>query len=356
MLILAYKPYLLQLNRVFRISRGARSSAPLMLVRITFNGVEGFGEASMPPLYGESVASAMSFLSKTDLSQFENPFDTETILSYIDSLAPGNPAIKAALDIALHDLIGKLLNIPLHSYFGLPARVLETSMTIGIDTPEAMASRAAEHAAFSYLKIKLGTADDRSLIRAIRSVSGQSLFIDANQGWKNKEGALDFIHWLKEEGTVFVEQPMPRENKEDIAWLSARSPLPVIGDEGVQRLSDIREASGIYNGINIKLMKSTGLREGFKMAVTAKALGMKVMLGCMSETSCAIAAAAQLGALADWVDLDGNLDIANDPFRALSIVNGKLVLNDNPGLGLISPDWDSIPSQDQGLLNPLVHD
>src|SRR5690554_5949979 len=139
------------------------------------------------------------------------------------------------------------------------------------------------------------------MIKEIRQVASQPFFIDANQGWKTKEEALDMIHWLKEQGAVFIEQPMHKANKADNAWVTERSPLPVIGDEGVQRLDSLKEATSIYHGINIKLMKSTGLREGFKMAITAKALGMKVMLGCMSESSLAISAAAQLSALADWI-------------------------------------------------------
>lgn len=334
MIELSWQTYMLKLKEVFRISRGARSEAPLILASIKFDGKEGVGEGSLPPLYGETWESAVAFMEKVDLAQFNNPFDTETILSYVDSVAPGNQAAKTSIDIALHDLIGKLLNIPTHAYFGLPAKRLATSMTIGIGTAEEMAEKAKRYESFKYLKIKLGTDNDKTLIEAIRAVSKKPLFIDANQAWSEKEKALEFIHWLKEQNVVFVEQPMPKASKKEQAWLTERSPLPIIGDEGVQRLSDLREASSIYHGINIKLMKSTGLREGYKMAITAKALGMKLMFGCMSETSCAISAAAQLGALADWVDLDGNLDAANDPYQGVQLENGELVLNNLPGIGI----------------------
>ncbi|HEY8387664.1 MAG TPA: dipeptide epimerase [Parasegetibacter sp.] len=337
MLELSWQPYTLKLKNVFRISRGARSEAPLVLTQIKYGGKTGYGEGSLPALYGESHESAAAFMSKVDLSTFKDPFDTETILTYIDQIAPGNQAVKTSIDIALHDLIGKLLNVPVHSYFGLPAKRLVTSMTIGIDTPEVMAEKAKSYSSFKYLKIKLGTDNDTALVNAIRSVTNQPLFIDANQGWPEKEKALDFIHWLKEQNVVFIEQPMPKENKSDQAWLTERSPLPIIGDEGFQRLSDLRTASSIFHGINIKLMKSTGLREGFKMAVSAKALGMKVMIGCMSETSCAISAASQLGALADWVDLDGNLDAENDLYKGTTLENGELVLTSLPGIGLVEP-------------------
>jgi len=342
MIKLTYKPYDVQLKHVFRISRGARQNAPVVLTKLTYEGVDGYGEGSMPPLYGESLETAKAFYAKVDLSQFDNPFDTETILSYVNSVAPGNQAAKTAIDIALHDLIGKLLNIPVHSLFGLPTVSQHTSMTIGIDEPEVMAKRALEYKDFKYLKIKLGTDRDKEMIEAIRQVSSQPFFIDANQGWNNREEALDFIHWLNEQNTVFIEQPMLKEDKTGNAWLTERSPLPIIGDEGFQRLTDLKEVSDIYHGINIKLMKSTGLREGYKMAVTAKALGMKVMLGCMTETSCAIAAAAQLTALADWIDLDGNLDVTNDPYQGIPVQDGVLRLSSAPGIGLVNPDWDSI--------------
>lgn len=334
MIELSSRTYMLKLKEVFRISRGARDEAPLILASIKFGGKEGFGEGSLPPLYGETWESATAFMQKVDLKQFKDPFDTETILSYVDSVAPGNQAAKTSIDIALHDLIGKLLGIPVHTYFGLPAKRLATSMTIGIGSAQEMADKAKRYDSFKYLKIKLGTDNDQALIEAIRAVSDKPLFIDANQAWNEKEKALDFIHWLKDQYVVFVEQPMPKANKKEQAWLTERSPLPIIGDEGVQRLSDLREASSIYHGINIKLMKSTGLREGFKMAITAKALGMKVMFGCMSETSCAISAAAQLGALADWVDLDGNLDAENDLYEGVKLEKGELVLNNLPGIGI----------------------
>lgn len=343
MIKLSYKPYILKLKHAFRISRGVRNSAPLMLVRLEFEGKFGYGEASMPVLYGESHETAMEFLSKVDLSSFKDPFEIESILTFINDISPGNQAIKAAIDIALHDLVGKLMDLPVHKYLGIPFKEHHTSMTIGIDTPEIMAKRAIEYSDFKYLKIKLGTANDQAMIEAIRSVSKQAFFIDANQGWTKKEEALDLIYWLKDAGAVFIEQPMPRENKQDLEWLTSRSPLPIIGDEGVQRLCDIKEAVNLYHGINIKLMKSTGIWEGFKMAIAAKAMGLKVMLGCMSETSCAISAASQLGALADWVDLDGNLDVENDPFKGTTVISGRLTSTNLPGIGLNKVSWESIP-------------
>ena len=172
------------------------------------------------------------------------------------------------------------------------------------------------------------------MIRTIRTVTDVPLAVDANQGWKDRSKALDEIFWLKEQGVVLVEQPLPIAALDDTAWLTERSPLPIIADESVQRLADIRGLAGAFNGINIKLMKCTGMREALKMVHTARALGMKVMLGCMTETSCAVSAAAQLSPLADFADLDGNLLISNDRFTGVTVVDGRLTLPDRPGLGL----------------------
>jgi len=159
--------------------------------------------------------------------------------------------------------------------------------------------------------------------------------VDVNQGWKDRAEALKMIEWLATKGIEFVEQPMPKEQPEDIAWLRERSPLPIVGDESVVRLPDIRKAYGVFDGINVKLMKSTGMREAYKMISVARSLGMKVMLGCMTETSCAISAASQLSPMVDWADLDGALLIKNDLFDGASIVDGRVKLTDKPGIGAV---------------------
>ena len=187
---------------------------------------------------------------------------------------------------------------------------------------------------FNILKVKVGTPRDREMITAIREVTDLPIAVDANQGWKDKEKALDEIFWLKEQGIVMVEQPMPKEMLDANAWLTERSPLPTFADEAIQRLKDIPSIKGAYTGINIKLMKCTGMREAWKMMNYARAEDMKVMIGCMTETSCAIAAAAQLSPGVDFADLDGNLLIANDIFKGPTVEKGKIALNDLPGLGL----------------------
>jgi L-alanine-DL-glutamate epimerase-like enolase superfamily enzyme len=331
---LSWKPYIIEMKHVFTLAGSSRKTTPVMLTEVEHDGVVGYGEASMPPYLGESHESAAAFLSKVDLNRFSNPFDLEEILAYVDSLAPGNPAAKASVDIALHDLVGKIMGRPWHEIWGFnKARAPYTSFTIGIDTPEVVRKKTREASQFRILKVKLGKDTDKQMIETIRSVTDVPLCVDVNQGWKDRDFALEMIHWLKERNIVFVEQPMPKERVEDSAWLTERSPLPVIGDEAVQRLPDVHKAHGVYSGINIKLMKSTGMREAHKMLTVARSLGMKVMIGCMTETSCAISAAAQLSPASDWADLDGALLIDNDVFDGVTIENGKVNLSGAPGIG-----------------------
>lgn len=333
---LSFEPYELKLKHVFTVSSFSRSTTPDVQVRIDYDGYTGYGEASMPPYLGQSVDSVCTFLKKVNLEQFPDPFCIDDILTYIDSLSPGDSAAKAAVDIALHDLVGKIIGAPWHRMLGLnPLKTPNTTYTIGIDTDEMVKLKTREVAGqFKILKVKLGTPRDREMIRAIREVSDLPIAVDVNQGWKNKKKALDEIFWLKEQGIVMVEQPMPKEMPDANAWLTERSPLPTFADEAIQRLKDIPAIKGAYTGINVKLMKCTGMREAWKMMNYARAEGMKVMIGCMTETSCAIAAAAQLSPAVDFADLDGNLLIANDIFRGTTIVDGKITLNQLPGIGI----------------------
>lgn len=341
-LILRFVPYDLQLRHTFTIANSSRNSTPDVLTSIEFEGVTGYGEASMPPYLGESVETATKFLSLLNLSQFNDPFQMEDILRYVDSVMPVNCAAKAAVDIALHDLVGKMMGQPWYKIWGFdPADTPNTSFTIGIDTPEVVRQKVAEATPYKILKVKLGQKTDREMIETIRSVSDLPLCVDVNQGWTDKQMALEMIHWLKEKGVVFVEQPMPKTAIDDMAWLTEHSPLPTIGDESVQRLPDVLKAKGVYTGINIKLMKCTGMREAHQMLTLANSLGMKVMIGCMTETSCAVSAAAQLSPKCDWADLDGNLLISNDPYKGVQVVGGKITLMDQPGIGLsaLSSKW-----------------
>ncbi len=332
---LSFKANELTLRHAFNLARYSRTTTPDVLVQLEYDGIVGYGEASMPPYLGESIESVTTFLSNLDLSQFTDPFRIEDILSYVDSTAPNNRAAKASVDIALHDLLGKIMGQPWYKIWGLnPDNTPNTSFTIGIDKADVVRQKVDEAAPYKVLKVKMGLDNDKELVEIIRSKTDKPLCVDANQGWTDKEKALEMCHWLKEKGCMFVEQPFDKTMIDETAWLRERSPLPIIADEFCQRLPDVMRAYQVYDGINIKLMKSTGLHEAYKMAVLAKSLGMKLMIGCMTETSCAISAAAQLAPLADWVDLDGNLLIANDSFDGVKVVDGKIKLYDKPGIGV----------------------
>ena len=334
---LRFYPYELQLQHTFTVASYSRTTTPDVQVEIAYQGFTGYGEASMPPYLGQSVDSVTSFLQKVDLEQFADPFCLEDILAYVDSLSPGDSAAKAAVDIALHDLVGKLLGAPWYRIWGYnPAKAPSTTFTIGIDTPEVVREKTLECAdRFNILKVKVGTASDKEMIETIRTVTDLPIAVDANQGWSDRFKALDMIYWLRDHGVVMVEQPLSVSRVDDLAWLRERSPLPIFGDESVQGLADVQRAVGVFDGINIKLMKCGGLRAAHKMVDLARGLGLKVMLGCMTETSCAVSAAAQLSPAVDFADLDGNLLISNDLFDGVGLAEGKLVLPDRPGIGVV---------------------
>lgn len=332
---LTYHPFELQLRHRFTISGFSRTATPLMLLQLEHEGHTGFGEASMVPYMGEGVDTATAFLKKVDVSRFSYPFDYAGIISYLDSLAPGNPAIKAAIDIALHDLEGKLKQQPCWQLLGSNSALMPvTSITLGIDTPEVLAQKVREAEGFKVIKVKLGSPDDRQLITTISGLTHIPLYVDANQGWTDRKQSLDLVYWLQEQGVQLIEQPMPKTDPEGNAWLTAHSPIPIIGDEAVQRLADVEKARGVYHGINIKLMKSAGMYEAQQMIAKARELNLKILIGCMSETSCATLAAAALAPQCDWADLDGPFLTSNNPFAAPDFAQGKYILSNEPGLGV----------------------
>ena len=332
---LSYMPYELQLRHAFNLAKYSRTTTPDVQVQIELDGIVGYGEASMPPYLGESVESVCKFLSQVDLSQFSDPFRMEEILDYVDGIAPNNRAAKASIDIALHDLLGKIMGQPWYKIWGLsPEKAPNTSFTIGIDKADVVRQKVLEAEPYKVLKVKMGLDNDKELVEIIRSMTDRPICVDANQGWSDKHKALEMIEWLYDKNCLFVEQPMPKEMLDETAWLREHSNLPIIADEAFQRLGDIKRFHGVYDGINIKLMKSTGLHEAYQMVTLARALDMKIMVGCMTETSCAVTAAAQISPLVDWADLDGNLLIANDRFDGIKIVNGQVTIPDRPDIGV----------------------
>jgi L-alanine-DL-glutamate epimerase-like enolase superfamily enzyme len=332
---ISWKPFELLLKYPFRISGFSRTFTPVILLEIEHNGLVGRGEASMVPYMGESFETASKFLAQVNLDWLKYPFEYDEVVAYLDKIASGNPAIKAAVDIALHDLDGKLSGKPCYKLFGSsPDEMPLTSVTIGIDSPEIIIKKVNEAKMASVLKVKLGSEEDKHLIETIRSVTNKPLYVDANQGWVNKEKALDFIFWLKKQGVQLIEQPMLKTDTASNAWITERSPLPIIGDESVQRLPDIEHVKDAYHGINVKLMKSGGMHEAHQMILRARELNMKVLIGCMSETSVATLAAASLAPLCDWADLDGPFLTNNNPFETPRFNDGKWVLSETVGLGV----------------------
>ena len=339
---LRFFPYELQLRHTFTVATSSRTTTQGVQVEIEYEGLTGYGEASMPPYLQKDLGtleSVQAFLKRVQdiIGEFDDPFKLEEILARIDSMSESDAAAKAAVDIALHDLVGKMLGAPWYKIWGFDAaKAPSTTFTIGIDTPEVVRAKTKECAEkFNILKVKLGRDNDKEMIETIRSVTNLPIAIDANQGWKDKKYALDMIHWLNERGIVMIEQPMPKTQIDDIAWVTEHSPLPVFADESIQRLKDVAAQKGVFSGINIKLMKCTGMREAWKMLNLARAMDMKVMIGCMTETSCACSAAAQLSPAVDFADLDGNLLIANDRFRGMEVVGGKITIPDLPGIGVV---------------------
>jgi L-Ala-D/L-Glu epimerase len=335
---LRFEPHLLHFKYPFKIAHGVRSFTPIVITQLEHNGVIGYGEACMPPYLGENHETVISFLKKAALilETINDPFDLEKTLLLIDQIEQNNTAAKASVDIALHDLIGKLENKSCWKIFGADKNKTPFSTyTIGIDQPSVINQKIKDAEPFKILKIKLNGENDKSIINTIRAATNKPIAVDVNQGWKTKEEALEMINWMSDKNVLFVEQPLHKDDLKSSAWLFERSPLPIIADETVQRLVDLDKAKNCFHGINIKLMKCTGMNEAHKMIIQARKLNLKVLIGCMSETSCAASAAAQLTPFADYADLDGPLLIKDDLFKGIEFVDGKIILNDLPGIGVI---------------------
>ncbi len=325
----------LRLRHLFTIARGSRSVVPTVIVRLSAGGVTGLGEASPLARYGESVESVARFLATAGKELDGDPTNIDGLLDRIDRLGTGNPSARAAVDIALHDWAGKRRGVPLWKYFGIPVPdAPPSSMTIGIDTPAGIVGKVREAGAFAVLKVKVGAPGDRELIDAVRSVTSKPLRVDANEGWRSREEAIGQLRWLEGAGVELVEQPLPAGRLDDVAWLRERTSIPLYADEDLREDPDLARIARAYDGINVKLMKCGGLRQARKIIGAAREHGLKVMVGCMIETSVGISAAAQIAPMADVTDLDGSLLVANDPFRGAVAVDGTITLGQLPGIGV----------------------
>jgi L-alanine-DL-glutamate epimerase-like enolase superfamily enzyme len=332
--------YEVQLKYAWTLSRGTWNVRRNVLVRLEKDGVIGMGEAAPIVRYKETAESGLAFIDKArsilerDLWQYFDRWNE------IDALAPGEHAAKAALDMAILDWVARKLGLPLYRFLGLDkAKTPPTTYSIGIDEVKVMQEKVQEARDFSVYKIKLGSKDDKAIIDGIREVTGKPLRVDANEGWKTKEEALAMIDWLAGRDVELVEQPMPAGMFEDYKWIKERSKLPLFADESLMKATDIPKLVEGFHGINIKLMKCGGIQEALRMVAIARALGLKLMLGCMVETSLGITAGASIAPLFDYADLDGNLLITNDPFKGVQTVKDRLVLGDKPGLGIEGDVW-----------------
>lgn len=331
-------PLDLELAQPFRISRGIQTHARNLLIEIEHDGVVGAGEAAPDGggYYGEKRETMRAALPYLEEALGDDPFALEDITARLDkALHRGHGALKAALDMALHDLTGKLVGQPAYRLLGLnPDRAPASSYTIAIDAPEVMAERARVAAArYPILKIKVGTSDDVSAVRAIRSATDAKLRVDANAAWTPKE-ALRRIEELAPFDVELIEQPVPAHDLDGLRFVRERSPLPIFADESCVTPHDVPRLAGVVDGINIKLAKCGGMRNALVMIHTARALGMQVMLGCMIGSSLSIAAAAHLSPLVEYADLDGGLLLADDPFAGVAFDRGRLILPSAPGLGV----------------------
>ena len=321
----------LQLNHPFKISR-RETDAYREIISVEIDG--GIGEAAPAKFYGESVQTVETALETLFSSHDGNLDEIQDVMARIESTLDGNYAAKSAIDMALHDRLGKKLGVPLYKLWGLnPQKTPCTSFTIGLDEPAVMAEKALQAEAYPILKVKLGTSRDIEILQTLRSVTDKPIYVDANTAWTPKE-AVQKIHQLIGYDVELIEQPTKPDDIAGLKYVREHSELPIIADESVKRASDIPALAESVDGINIKLVKCGGILEALRMIHVARAHGLLVMIGCMIESSLGITAAAHLTPLVDYADLDGSLLISNDPYTGVKIDNGKLILPDRPGIGV----------------------
>ncbi len=341
------KPIDLRLRHVWTIARASSAVKRNVLTRIAHGGIEGLGEAAPNARYGEDAGSVLKGLERLAPLLGDDPSRLEEIDGRLEAALPDGRAARASIDIALHDWIGKKQGVPLYRLFGAdPSRAPLTSMSIGIDDIPVMQEKVREAAGFKILKIKVGLDNDREILEGIRRVTDVPLYVDANEGWKDPRAAVERIRWMQSLGVVLVEQPLPAADLDGARFIRDRVDLPIIADEAALTVDDIPALARAFDGINVKVQKSGGLRMARRMIERARSLGMKVLLGCMVETSLGITAAAHLSPLADFADLDGHRLIEDDPFRGVLIREGRLVLPERPGLGVLGAWWAGSRGQD----------
>lgn len=331
------EPLELPLRHAFTITRGSRTTARNLRVELRDGDLSGLGEFAPNPRYDETVETVAAAVESFDPDAVPNPNDLVGLHHHLMELFPHQGAVRAGLEMAFADLLGKRLDVPLHRLWNAPStRGPVTSFTIGIDSEEMIRQKVVEAAAYPVLKIKLGTDHDRDILRIIREVTDKEVWVDANEGWTDLDQAVDFVRFLAGQNVSMVEQPMPAGMHEEMTRLKIRSPLPLMADEGFTGEEPLEKVVQAYHGINLKLMKTGGMVPALQHLWKARQLGMKVMVGCMLESSIANTAAAIVALWADCCDLDSHLLISDDPFRGLRVdVGGFVNVNDRPGLGVM---------------------
>ena len=329
-----YQIQSLQLNYPFNVAYSSKKVAKNVFVTIRHDNLIGYGEAAPSYFYHESAETVTQFLEKARDELSDTPLLIDSIMERLETISGGNYAAKAAINMALFDLIGKQASAPVYRLFDInPDGNLVTSFTIGIDDLTVIKKKVIAANNFPVLKVKLGTDYDYEIVESIRGVTSIPLRIDANEGW-TKEEAVEKINWLETQNVELVEQPLPAAAIEETRWIRQRVHLPLFADESLTGRHNMDKLSEAFDGVNIKLMKCGGLTEALKLVNQARAMNLKTMLGCFIESSLAITAAAHIAPLFDYIDLDGALLIKSDPFRGARITNGRIKIPDAPGLGI----------------------
>ena len=326
----------LELRHTWTTTMSSSATRDTLHTQYRRDGITGYGEGAGIVRYQQSALGGQKALEALlPLITAADPWSYEKLLKDLDRRLPGQRAALSAVDLALLDWLGKRLGVPVYRLFGLnPADAAVTNMSIGIDTPELTRQKVREAEDFPVLKVKVGLATDEATIDAVRSVTKKPLRVDANEGWTNKEEAVRKINWLESQGVQLIEQPLPAHMLEETRWIRARVHMPILADEACHSAEDIPKLREAFDGIVVKLDKCGGLIEAQRQIHVARALGMKVMIGCMVSSSCTITAAAHLSPLVDYADLDGHLLIGNDPYAGVTVNKGKLILPSTPGLGV----------------------
>lgn len=319
------EPYRLELKRPFRLAIGSRTHTDVVYIHLTTDDHKTVGEASLPPYLGESVESVLAFAKAIDPSML-NPDDLEQSKQYLDTFKTDNLAAKAGIEMALVSLAAQMKNQSVGAFFGITDRLIETSYTIGISEKEEMREKIEEAKPFNTLKLKLGSSDDMALLRSFREMTDKPFSVDVNQGWGSYEKALPIVRILEEMNCLFIEQPFPADAVVFHSQLKGFTKIPVFADESVKRLKDLKARHQHFDGVVVKLMKSTGPLEAVEMLREAKRLGLKTVIGCMAESSVSVAVARAIAPLADYADLDGPFLMKGDPFGQVRYQEGRIEL------------------------------